>query len=218
MILLFVYFFLVVTGAFYLGASFVFGELADSAAHAVDGVAHAGEGFLESVGDWIEGILGGFGIDSVHLDAPDFSGDFDMDHEIGESHPSIFSLRVLVMFFTGVGAGGLIGYGMGLEDTLTLIPAFFFGLFGAVLMYYLLKWFYSGQIKGTTGTGDYINTIGTITTSIPEGGAGGVDVTVRLVRKTLPAVSRSGKAIPSGIRVYIHSMQEGGTAVVDVVE
>lgn len=213
-----IYILLVGVGTLYLAAAFILGEIFDFVGHLADGITHAGDSILEGIGNFVEGFFNNLESDPTHLDAPDFSPGTGMDHEIGETRPSIFSFRVLVTFLTGIGAGGLIGYGMGLPEVLTLIPALGFGVLGAVMMFYVLKALYSGQVKGTSSTGDYVGVIGVVSTSIPEDGSGGVDVTVRLVKKTLPAVSKSGRPIPLGTEVYVDSIQEGGIAVVNEVD
>jgi hypothetical protein len=195
-----IYWFLALIGGTYIIFTFIVGELADF-----------GHGLIDGIGDHIEGYLG-----AIH----GITGHF-VDIEFGGHHldvrngPGPFSFRTLIMFTTGFGAGGLLGYGLGLSDFLTLLPAFGSGIVMGAVAYVFLRFLYKDQGSTDISQNDYIGLPGVVITTIPENGLGQVGVTVKLHRRNVAAQSKDGSKIPFQSNVYITEVLEGGIFVVE---
>lgn len=198
-----IYWLLALTGGIYIIFSYIAGELADFGDSLIDGIGDSLEGLLEGA---LEGLMG-------HFIDIEFGG-----HGLGTRNgPSPFSFRTLVMFTTGFGAGGLLGYGLGLPDLLTLIPAFGSGIVMGVVAYLFLMLLYKSQGSTDIDQKDYIGLLGVVITTIPENGLGQVGVTVKLHRKNVGAKSTDGSSIPLRTRVFINQV-EGGVFIVEKVK
>jgi membrane protein implicated in regulation of membrane protease activity len=196
-----IYWFFALTGGIYIIFTFMVGELADFGHGLIDGIGNHIEGYLEGA---IQGITG-------HFIDIDFGG----HHVDVRNGPGPFSFRTLVMFATGFGAGGLLGYGLGLTDLFTLIPAFGSGIVMGVVAYLLLRYLYKAQGSTDISQNDYIGLKGVVITTIPENGLGQVGVTVKLHRKNVAAKSKDGSLIPHQTKVFITQAQEGGVFIVE---
>lgn len=195
------YWFLALSGGLFILTVFIVGEIADFGHDVADGIGSHLEGFLEGA---IHGITGHF-VD-LHI-----GGGHHVDVRNG---PSPFSFRTLIMFTTGFGAGGLLGYALGFSDLLTLVPAFGVGVVMGIVAYFFLRWLYNSQGSSDTSQSDYIGLFGSVITSIPEGGLGQVAVTVKLQRKNVSAKSSDGKSIALRTKVFIVQADEGGVFIV----
>jgi len=206
----------------YVAISFVIGEIIDigeDVSHVFDSFGDSVGDALSPLGDVFDGLFGG--VDTAEIDTGEFEmpevGDVDVDHEISTSGPSPFSLRTICMFGTGFGAGGLIGTGFNLSPILTLIPASGFGLFGAVVMFLILRFLYGEQGTTSIQPKDYVGLIGRVTVSLPERKPGQVALVVKGQRMNVPARAENFQPIPSQTEVEVISM-EGGTAIVKEIK
>jgi membrane protein implicated in regulation of membrane protease activity len=201
---------LIVIGGGYIALTFIVGELFDfgeDVGHAIEGVSDSAAEALGHLGDVLEGTLGGAEAAGTDI------GEIGLEHEIEGVGPSPFSLRTVAMFAVGFGAGGLIGEGLGLPDSLTLIPASGVGLATAAMMWLFLRFLYAEQRSTSIQAPDYIGLIGRVTITIPEGRPGQVALVVRGQRMNVPARSEDGSRIPAQTQVEVLSM-EGGMVIV----
>lgn len=179
--------------------------------------------FVGEIHDWGENLLEGMGEATEHLleGLSDFLG-MDVDLDFGHTHihvdtgPGPFSIRTLLFFGTGFGAGGLIGYALGWSDFTTLIPAFGTGLILAFFAYLILRLMWKGQGTTNIDRTDYVGLMGTVVITIPEGGKGQIKTEIMLHKKLLSAKSHDGGLIPSGTNIFIIQIDEGGTCIVRV--
>jgi membrane protein implicated in regulation of membrane protease activity len=180
------------------------------AGHALEGVSDSVAEAIGSLGDVLDGALGG--ADAADVDV----GDIDLP-EIGLEHevegPSPFSLRTVAMFAVGFGAGGLIGKGLGLSDALSLVLASGVALVTASVMWLFLRFLYGEQGSTSIQAPDYVGLVGRVIIAIPQGRPGQVALIVKGQRMNVPARSEDGSPIPAHTEVEVLGM-EGGMVVV----
>jgi len=183
---------LLILGGGYIAVTFLVGELVDfgeDVGHAIEGVSDSAAEALSSLGETLEGVLGGAeaaDVDLGEIELPEV-GEIGLEHEV--EGPSPFSLRTVAMFAVGFGAGGLIGKGLGLR--------FLYGEQG------------STSIQAT----DYLGLVGRVIIAIPEGKPGQVALVVKGQRMNAPARSEDGSPIRTHTEVEVLGM-EGGMVVV----
>jgi membrane protein implicated in regulation of membrane protease activity len=204
---------LLIIGGGYIAITFFVGELVDfgaDAGHALEGVSDSVAEAIGSLGDVLDGALGG--ADAADVDV----GDIDLP-EIGLEHevegPSPFSLRTVAMFAVGFGAGGLIGKGLGLSDALSLVLASGVALVTASVMWLFLRFLYGEQGSTSIQAPDYVGLVGRVIIAIPQGRPGQVALIVKGQRMNVPARSEDGSPIPAHTEVEVLGM-EGGMVVV----
>jgi membrane protein implicated in regulation of membrane protease activity len=207
---------LLILGGGYIAVTFIVGELVDldeGVGHVIEGLGGGVGEALSSLGDMLEGVLGGaeaVGVDVGDIDVPDI-GEMELEHDVGE--PSPFSLRTLAMFAVGFGAGGLMGKGLGMSDPLSLIPAGGMAFAGGATMWLALRFVYAGQGTSTIQARDYLGVVGRVIIAIPEGRPGRVALNVKGQRINMPARSENGCAIAAHTQVEVLA-KEGATVVV----
>jgi membrane protein implicated in regulation of membrane protease activity len=207
---------LVIVGGGYIAITFLVGELVDFGAdvgHAVEGISDSAAEALSSLGDALEGVLGGadatdVDVGDIHL--PDI-GEVGLEHEV--EGPSPFSLRTVAMFAVGFGAGGLIGKGLGLSDPVSLAPASGVALVTASVMWFFLRFLYGEQGSTSIQATDYVGLVGRVIIGVPQGRPGQVALIVKGQRMNVAARSEDGSAIPAHTEVEVLGM-EGGMVVV----
>jgi membrane protein implicated in regulation of membrane protease activity len=207
---------LLILGGGYIAITFIVGELVDfgeGVAHAIEGLGGGVAQALGSLGDVLEGVLGGAeaaGIDVGEIDLPDI-GEMDLHPEV--EGPSPFSLRTLSMFAVGFGAGGLMGKGLGMSDPVSLVPAGGMALAGAATMWLCLRFLYGAQGTSSIQATDYLGLVGRVIIAIPEGRSGQVALIVKGQRMNVPARSEDG--FPVSVHTEVEVLgKEGGTVVV----
>ncbi len=207
---------LLILGGGYIAITFIVGELADfgeGVAHAIEGLGGGVAEALGSLGDVLEGVLGGAdaaGVDVGDIGLPEV-GEIGLEHEI--EGPSPFSLRVVAMFAVGFGAGGLIGKGLGVSDALSLVPASGVAALTAAVMWVFLRFLYGAQGSSSIKATDYHGLVGRVTVAVPEGRLGRVALIVKGQRMNVPARSENGCAIRAHAEVEVLGA-EGGSVVV----
>ena len=151
----------------------------------------------------------------------DHDMEHDMDHDVGHDtdhggaeNMSFLSVRVLLMFVSGFGAGGFFAarsdYGI-VASSLWGIGA---GLLMAGLGYFVLNYFYRHQASSSVRTRDVIGKEAVVTTSILSGGTGEVACWVGDRQEYFPAQARSNQDIPTKAKVTV----EDAMGVVLIVE
>jgi membrane protein implicated in regulation of membrane protease activity len=204
---------LLIIGGGYIAITFLVGELVDFGAdvgHAVEGISDSAAEALSSLGDALDGVLGG--ADAADVDVGDIHlPDIGLEHEV--EGPSPFSLRTVAMFAVGFGAGGLIGKGLGLSDPLSLAPASGVALVTASVMWFFLRFLYGEQGSTSIQATDYLGLVGRVIIAIPQGRPGQVALIVKGQRMNVAARSEDGSPIPAHTEVEVLSM-EGGMVVV----
>ncbi len=210
------YFALLIIGGGYIGITFIIGELVDvgeGVGHAIEGVSDSAAEALSSLGDALEGFLGG--AEAGHMDIPAIElpeiGEIGLEHEV--EGPSPLSLRTVAMFAVGFGAGGLIGQGLGLPDPVSLVPATGVALATSGTMWLFLRFLHGEQRSTSIQAMDYVGLVGRVIISIPKGRPGQVALIVKGQRMNLPARSEDGSPIATQNQVEVVSM-EGGMVVV----
>jgi membrane protein implicated in regulation of membrane protease activity len=207
---------LLILGGGYIALTFLVGELFDFGAdvgHAIEGVSDSAAEALSSLGDVLEGVLGGAeaaGADLGEIELPEI-GEIGLDHEA--EGPSPFSLRTVSMFAVGFGAGGLMGKGIGLSDPLSLVPASGVAVITGATMWLFLRFLYGEQRSTSIQAPDYLGLVGRVIIGIPEGKPGQVALIVKGQRMNVPARSEDGSPIRSHTEVEVLGM-EGGMVVV----
>jgi membrane protein implicated in regulation of membrane protease activity len=202
---------LLILGGGYIAITFVVGELVDfgeDVGHAMEGISDSLAEALGSLGDALEGVLGGAeAADAGHVELPEIG----VEHEV--EGPSPFSLRTVAMFGVGFGAGGLIGKGLGMSDALSLVPASGVALVTGSVMWLFLRFLYGEQRSTSIQAPDYLGLVGRVIIPIPQGKPGQVALVVKGQRMNVPARSEDGSPIPAHVEVEVVSL-EGGMVVV----
>jgi membrane protein implicated in regulation of membrane protease activity len=202
---------LLILGGGYIAITFIVGELVDfgeDVGHAMEGISDSVAEALGSLGDALEGVLGGAeAADAGHIELPEIG----LEHEV--EGPSPFSLRTVAMFGVGFGAGGLIGKGLGMSDALSLVPASGVALVTGSVMWLFLRFLYGEQRSTSIQATDYLGLVGRVIIPIPQGKPGQVALVVKGQRMNVPARSEDGSPIPAHVEVEVVSM-EGGMVVV----
>ena len=207
---------LLILGGGYIAVTFLVGELVDfgeDVGHAIEGVSDSAAEALSSLGETLEGVLGGAeaaDVDVGDIDLPEV-GEIGLEHEV--EGPSPFSLRTVAMFAVGFGAGGLIGKGLGFSDAVSQAPASGVALMTASGMWLFLRFLYGEQGSTSIQATDYLGLVGRVIIAIPEGKPGQVALVVKGQRMNVPARSEDGSPIRTHTEVEVLGM-EGGMVVV----
>ena len=205
---------LLILGGGYIALTFIVGELLDFGAdvgQAMEGVSDSVGEAWGSLGDALEGVLGGAeAADVGGIELPEV-GEIGLEHEV--EGPSPFSLRVVAMFAVGFGAGGLIGKGLGVSDALSLVPASGVAALTAAVMWVFLRFLYGEQGSTSIQAADYVGLVGRVIIALPQDRPGQVALVVKGQRINAPARSEDGSPIRAQAAVEVLGA-EGGTVVV----
>lgn len=144
-----------------------------------------------------------FGHDHDMAHDHDFNHDADHGTDHGSENMSFLSVRVLLMFASGFGAGGFFAarndYGVIGSSMWGLIA----GLVMAAVGYVTLNYFYRHQATSSVRVKDVIGTQGIVTTSIMPGGTGEVACWVGDRQEHFPAQTRSNASLPATTKVVV---------------
>lgn len=144
----------------------------------------------------------------------DHDMDHDMDHDVdhdaghdtdndGAANMSFLSVRVLLMFVSGFGAGGYFAARSDYE----IFSSSFFGVVSGLAMaaigYFVLNYFYRHQASSSVRTRDVIGKEAVVTTSILPGGTGEVACWVGDRQEYFPAQAISDQTILIKTKVIV---------------
>jgi len=145
-----------------------------------------------------------------------FGHDHDMDHDVdhdidhdsdadhgGSGNMSFLSVRVMLMFVSGFGAGGFFAA----RNDFGIVGSSFWGVGAGFLMailgYFVLNYFYCHQASSSVRIKDVIGKEAIVTTSILPGGTGEVACWVGDRQEYFPAQAVSDKVIPTTSKVKV---------------
>jgi hypothetical protein len=133
----------------------------------------------------------------------DHDHDVDHDHGGGQGHLSVFSVKIILAFGVGFGAGGFIGA----RDDLLWLGSSLCGLAGGLVMggiaYVFLNALYTHQGSSTVRTRDLVGTTGIVDTTIDAGSLGRIVVSLPSGRETFLAKSATGERLALNTPVRI---------------
>jgi hypothetical protein len=153
----------------------------------------------------------------IDADAPvdlDHGGDFG-DHDAGGGYFQFFSIQSIAGFFTMF---GLVGWGL-LQVNASELISLLGGLGAGVVTAWVTGMIFIGmqrlQSEGTLVIGNAVGQEGTVYLSIPEKGSGEVTVPVQGSMRTMNAVSKDGKRLPTGTIIKVVGITAGNILVVE---
>ena len=137
----------------------------------------------------------------------DADHDHDVDHDHGGDHGagnmSIFSVKIILAFGVGFGAGGFIGA----RNDLSWLGSSLSGLVGGLVVggigYLFLNALYTRQASSTVQTKQLVGATGIVDTSIDAGSVGRIVVSLPSGRETFLAKSATGKPLALNTPVKI---------------
>lgn len=132
----------------------------------------------------------------------DHDTDHDTDHD-GAANMSFLSVRVLLMFVSGFGAGGYFAARNDYNVVASSLWGIGAGLVMASIGYFVLNYFYRHQASSSVRTKDVIGKEAIVTTSILPGGTGEVACWVGDRQEYFSARARLDKTIPNTTKVTI---------------
>ncbi len=146
-----------------------------------------------------------------------FDGHHDFDPSHMDGSVGFISLRSLVGFFVGFGWTGVIAYKAGLGVLGATLAAFGVGFIFMAAMYLLVRVLYAQRSSGNIRMENAVGKTGRVYLSIPASGAAGgqVQITFQGQMQTLPALTRSGEHIPSGVAVIVREIVPPDTLLVE---
>lgn len=132
----------------------------------------------------------------------DHDADHDTDHD-GAANMSFLSVRVLLMFVSGFGAGGYFAarndYGIVASSMWGVSTGFVMAAIG----YFVLNYFYRHQASSSVRTRDVIGKEAIVTTPILPGGTGEVACWVGDRQEYFPAQTKSDQTISTKTKVTV---------------
>lgn len=148
-----------------------------------------------------------------------FGGDHDADHgdmgghEVGHDvhhegdhsreGPGFFSVRGLTLFGTGFGGVGYLVQHFTGKTLVASASGLASGIVLAMLGIALIRAFFHQQASSLAPADAILGVVGTVTTSIPQGGTGEIELTVAGTYTSRTATSASGQAIERGRTVRV---------------
>jgi len=142
-----------------------------------------------------------FGHDHDH-DA-DHDHDVSHDHEGGHGNMSVFSVKVILAFGVGFGAGGYLGA----RNDFLWLGSSLCGLGGGLTIggigYAFLNALYTHQGSSTVRTSQLVGATGIVDTTIDPGAVGRIVVSLPSGRETFLAKSATGRRLPLNTPVKI---------------
>src|SRR3989344_1362317 len=132
----------------------------------------------------------------------DHDTDHDTDHE-GAGNMSFLSVRVILMFVSGFGAGGFFAA----RNDYSVVASSLWGVGACLVMasigYFVLNYFYRHQASSSVRTKDVIGKEAIVTTSILPGGTGEIACWVGDRQEYFPAQTRLDQTVPNTTKVTI---------------
>lgn len=132
----------------------------------------------------------------------DTDHDGDSDHD-GSGNMSFLSVRVMLMFVSGFGAGGYFAA----RDDYDIVGSSLWGISSGFVMaaigYFVLNYFYCHQATSSVRTKDVIGKEAIVTTSILPGGTGEIACWVGDRQEYFPAQARLDTIIPITTKVVV---------------
>lgn len=145
-------------------------------------------------------------------EAFDTDGDFeaemdsDLDGDLHDGSPGIFSLKVISVFLAAFGGFGAIAMSLGLGVLLSMLAGLAGGFVLAAVVWYFAKLLYSQQATSQVDTADLIGRKAEVIISIPAQGLGQVRCLVGESMIEKIACARDGDAIPQRTEVLIEDI------------
>jgi membrane protein implicated in regulation of membrane protease activity len=143
----------------------------------------------------------------------DADADHDVDHEVdhdagheGSAGMSFFSLKVLLMFATGFGAGGYFATRLDLSTAGCAASGVGLGLLMAVVGYLFLNALYTRQGSSTVRPATLVGAQGTVDVTIDVDKPGRVACSLPSGREIFTAYSTQHRLIPVGTPVRVTSV------------
>lgn len=127
----------------------------------------------------------------------------DSDHGDGHQGPSFFSIRGLTLFGTGFGGVGYLVQHFTGKTLVASVSGLASGVVLAMAGLAFIRMFFQQQASSLVSDQQIVGTIGSVITSIPEGGMGEVEFNAAGVHTTRAATSLGGRAISRGAPVKI---------------
>ncbi|MDP3963117.1 MAG: NfeD family protein [bacterium] len=147
-------------------------------------------------------LLLGHDHDADHDMDHDADNDHDTDHD-GSGNMSFISIRILLMFVAGFGAGGYFGA----RADYDVAGSSFFGVVGGLILaaigYVFLNWLYRHQATSTVKTRDVIGSIAVVSIAIAPDGVGEIVCAVGDRQEWFSARTTQPTTIPIASRVRI---------------
>jgi membrane protein implicated in regulation of membrane protease activity len=166
-------------------------------------------GFVYLVGSAFFGGLGGGDTEGHDVDSGDAG---DLNH--GETAVSIFSFKVMAIFFVGFGGIGAIASHNDMSATTSAFLGLGSGAVFGLVGWSMLRAMYRQQSNSAILTDNAIGKIGQVTINIPSEGVGEVGVTVQGSYSAYSARTENGQPLSAGRKVKIKS-NAGGQLVVE---
>lgn len=132
----------------------------------------------------------------------DHDVDHDLDHE-GSAGLSFFSVKVLLMFATGFGAGGYFGTRLGLGTSGCALSGIGLGLAMALVGYLFLNALYTRQGSSTVRPASLVGSEGIVDVTIDADKPGRVACSLPTGREIFTAYSARRVLIPVGSAVRV---------------
>lgn len=159
----------------------------------------------------------------IGTDGENHDGGLDSGGDISEGHDgdyqagfNLFTLRNIIIFFTGFGWAGIVGVKSGYSKGLTVLFAFLVGLglmFAVAGLYFLMsKLTESGNINLKNA----LNASGRTYLPIPPGrsGVGQIQITIQGSLREVEAMTE-GEMIPTGTMVKVVKVLDDRTVIVE---
>jgi len=131
--------------------------------------------------------------------------DHDADHgaDHGAGSMNVFSVKIILAFGVGFGAGGYAGAVNGLGWLGSTLAGLAGGLLVGGIGYAFLNALYTRQGSSTVRTATLVGAIGVVDTGIDADGVGRIVVTMASGQETFLAKSATGKPLPLNTSVKI---------------
>jgi len=152
----------------------------------------------------ISAIFGGDHDTGDHDIGADADGDFDDGHDVVvHEGPSPFSVRVIAVFITTLGAAGAIARHCGVSYPWSTVIGTVSGIAAGWVALMLLRFSYAQQATSSVNGSEMVGMVGEVKTAIPSAGVGQVSVVVKSQRFYQIARSKGGLQIEEGASVRI---------------
>lgn len=154
------------------------------------------------------------GLDAGGMDAGVGDAGGHGDHHASDAAFTLLSIQSLSTLAMGMGWMGLSAMrSFGFPEVQALLLGFGFGLLLVVLMGKLLQKVRKLESSGTLEIKGAVGSTGTVYVTVPEKGRGQVQIVLQGRLVTLDATTH-GTAIPTGRRIRVDAVEDGGLLVV----